>query len=869
MTTTAKYLSDYKTPDFTIDDVSLIVELEPQTTLVTSVLQIRRLNSEARELVLDGEELQLKSIELNGKALDKSAYEVSKTALTLFNMPEQAELKIITLTNPEANTSLEGLYLSDGAFCTQCEAEGFRKITYYLDRPDVLAKFTTQVIADSHQYPYLLSNGNEVARETLDDGRLAVTWFDPHPKPCYLFALVAGDFDVLNDSFTTASGRQVKLQLFVDKGNLDRADYAMESLKNSMKWDEEVYGLEYDLDIYMIVAVDFFNMGAMENKGLNVFNSKYVLANTQTATDKDFFGIESVIGHEYFHNWTGNRVTCRDWFQLSLKEGLTVFRDQCFSQDMTQSSVCRIEDVAVVRNHQFAEDSGPMAHPIRPKSVVEMNNFYTVTVYNKGAEVIRMMHTLLGKEGYRKGIDLYFERHDGQAVTCDDFVAAMEDANEFDLSRFRQWYEQAGTPEVSAASYYDEAQQTLTLKLSQQVPATADCKEKTHTHIPLRIGLYSQSGAQLVLKTDSVLTDGNVYSLVEPSAEIVFKNIQEQPVPTLLEGYSAPIKLAYDYSDAQLLTLMQHCPDGFTRWDSGQELLGRYIKALMSGEVTELPDVVCEAFVALAQNETVEPALKEQLLTLPPVAALVNELPGVEIHQLLTAREQIEAQLAQALLPVLPALYQALQQESYELNAVAMGERALRSCYLYWIAAGDKAQGSELAEAQYQAATNMTDRLAALQAANAHSLECREALMSDFYDTWNQDGLVMDKWLALQGSWDHDNCLEHLNAVTELPVFSLNNPNRTRSLLSGFAALNHRQFHALDGSGYRWLAEKIKALNGINPQIAARLITPLTQWKRYADCHAQPMRAELESIKAIANLSRDLQELIEKSLNQA
>ena len=866
MTAKAKHLSDYRTPDFTIDDVSLTVELEPNATKVTSVLHVRRLNPNARELVLDGEQLTLISLKLNGQSLADSEYQISETQLTMGVTSAQVELEIITLIDPKANTSLEGLYLSDGAFCTQCEAEGFRKITYYLDRPDVLAKFTTQVIADGSNYPYLLSNGNEVAQEQLADGRLAVTWFDPHPKPCYLFALVAGDFDVLNDEYTTVSGRKVLLRLFVDKGNLNRAGYAMESLKKSMQWDEEVYGLEYDLDIYMIVAVDFFNMGAMENKGLNVFNSKYVLANTQTATDQDFLGIESVIGHEYFHNWTGNRVTCRDWFQLSLKEGLTVFRDQCFSQDMTQSSVSRIDDVAVIRTHQFAEDSGPMAHPIRPQSVVEMNNFYTVTVYNKGAEVIRMLHTLLGRQGFRAGMDLYFERHDGQAVTCDDFVAAMEDANKFDLTRFRKWYEQAGTPVVEAQSEYDATHQTFTVKLSQKVPATADQADKQCTHIPLRNSLYSQVGERLALNTQAELTAGNVFSLVEQQAQITFKNLHEEPVITLLEDYSAPVKLVYDYSDSQLLVLMQHCPDGFTRWDAQQTLFTRYIKLVMLGEVADLPTHLCEAFIALAQDDSIEPALKERLLRLPSTAGLINELSPVQIHALLDAKDHVELQLAKALLPVMPALYQSCQQSHYELSAQAMGERALRSHCLYWIALANPEQGNELCLAQFNHATNMTDQLGALQAANAHSLSVRQQLMDAFYQNWQQDGLVMDKWLSLQGSWNNPGCLVNLKQTSELPVFTLNNPNRARSLISGFTAMNHRQFHAKDGSGYAWLASKIKQLNGINPQVAARLINPLTQWQRFTSSQGELMRAELEGIQTIDNLARDLEEIIGKSL---
>ncbi|MBW8190273.1 aminopeptidase N [Neiella marina] len=867
MTAKAKLLSDYRTPEYTIDQIALTIELKPNATKVTSRMRVARQGEHQNSLILDGEQLKLIAVSIDGCLLTSDQYSVTDTHLEISAVPANFELVTEVEIDPAGNTSLEGLYLSDGAFCTQCEAEGFRKITYYLDRPDVLARFTTTIIADANEYPHMLSNGNEIARETLADSRTAVTWQDPFPKPCYLFALVAGNFDVLEDTFTTMSGRSVALQLFVDKGNLDRADYAMVSLKNSMAWDEKVYGLEYDLDIYMIVAVDFFNMGAMENKGLNVFNSKYVLANQTSATDQDFNGIESVIGHEYFHNWTGNRVTCRDWFQLSLKEGLTVFRDQCFSEDMTGSSVNRIDDVAIIRSHQFSEDAGPMAHPIRPKSVIEMNNFYTVTVYNKGAEVIRMMHTLLGAAGFRKGMDLYFARHDGQAVTCDDFVQAMEDANDYDLGCFRVWYQQAGTPTVTVNDHFDPNTGEYVLELSQQTPATADEASKQATHIPLRIGLYSESGEALSLDTDAELTDGNVYSLVNDQATLIFRGLSTKPTPVLLKGYSAPIKLEFDYSNAQLITLMQHCEDGFSRWDAAQTLFARYIWRLADGETETLPDELIAAVIAVSKDKSIEPALKARLLQLPAVSSLLNQRDKIAIMPLLDAIETAHCQLADSLAGICTDLYESLRQADYQLNAQAAAKRALSATCLDWIAQSKPPVASELSLQLYNSSNNMTEQLNALKVANRHDLPIRQQLMDAFESRWSHDGLVMDKWLTLQGCWNSSVCTDNLAVVEQSQVFSLENPNRARSLISGFAAMNHRYFHAEDGRGYQWLADKIKKLNSINPQIAARLINPLTQWRRFEAPQGELMKQCLQGIYQLDNLSKDLQEIIGKSLD--
>ena len=571
----AKYRKDYQSPSHTISQIDLTFDLYDSASIITAVSSVKQ-ERDSSTLVLDGEGLKLVSVVVEGN--EWTQYELSETQLILNALPKDFTLTIVTEVNPEGNSALEGLYKSGGAFCTQCEAEGFRRITYYMDRPDVLAKFTTTVIADKAENPFLLSNGNRVDQGEAENGRHWVKWQDPHPKPAYLFALVAGDFDVLRDAYTTKSGRNVDLEIFVDKGNLDRANHAMVSLINSMKWDEERFNLEYDLDIYMIVAVDFFNMGAMENKGLNVFNSKFVLANDQTATDTDYLGIEAVIGHEYFHNWTGNRVTCRDWFQLSLKEGLTVFRDQEFSSDLGSRAVNRINNVRIIRGPQFAEDASPMSHPIRPEKVIEMNNFYTLTVYEKGSEVIRMIHTLLGEEGFQKGMKLYFERHDGTAATCEDFVAAMEDASGVDLSQFRLWYSQSGTPTLSVESHYDAEKKQYTLTTRQVTAPTHEQTEKQALHIPFDIELYTATGHVIELQRNGKSVH-NVLDVKEAEQTFVFENVSEQPIPSLLREFSAPVKLEYDYSDEELIFLMVNARNEFSRWDAGQMLLAKYIRS--------------------------------------------------------------------------------------------------------------------------------------------------------------------------------------------------------------------------------------------------------------------------------------------------
>ncbi|EGR1143854.1 TPA: aminopeptidase N [Vibrio parahaemolyticus] len=862
----AKYRKDYQAPSHTITDIDLTFDLYDNDTIVTALSKVVQ-KGESTTLELDGEGLELRSVKVNGE--DWAHHEVKEASLVLSDLPAEFELEIITKIDPEANTALEGLYKSGGAFCTQCEAEGFRRITYYLDRPDVLAKYTTKVIADKATYPYLLSNGNRIAQGEAENGRHWVQWQDPHPKPAYLFALVAGDFDVLRDKYTTMSGRNVDLEIFVDKGNLDRAGHAMTSLINSMKWDEERFGLEYDLDIYMIVAVDFFNMGAMENKGLNIFNSKFVLANDQTATDRDYLGIEAVIGHEYFHNWTGNRVTCRDWFQLSLKEGLTVFRDQEFSSDLGSRAVNRIDNVRIIRGPQFAEDASPMSHPIRPDKVIEMNNFYTLTVYEKGSEVIRMYHTLLGEEGFQKGMKLYFERHDGTAATCEDFVSAMEDATGVDLKQFRLWYSQSGTPTLRVNSEYNAEAKTYALTVEQFTEATQDQAEKQALHIPFDIELYDSKGQviPLIINGESV---HNVLDIKQDKQTFVFENVAEQPVPSLLREFSAPVKLEYDYSDAELIFLMKHATNDFARWDASQMLLAKYIRQnvnnVQTGSEVQLSEDLIDAFRGVLLDENLEPAFIAQVFSLPSINEITGWYKQIDVDAVDTVLNGITVSLSAALEDELSATYHTLKQAEYTIDHAAIGKRALRNQCLQFLAHTDK--GNTLVKAQYEAANNMTDTIAAMSAANSAQLECREELMADYSDKWKHDGLVMDKWFALQGTNPAEDALEKVKATMNHEAFSLKNPNRTRSLIGSFLAANPVRFHDKSGSGYQFAGEILRQLNDSNPQVASRMIDPLLKFRKYDEARQAMIRAELEKLKAMDNLAKDLFEKVTKALDE-
>ncbi|RDE72264.1 aminopeptidase N [Aggregatibacter segnis] len=864
----AKYRKDYQTPDFTVTDIYLDFQLEPEKTVVVATSQYQRLNKESTTLRLDGHDFQFSSIKLNGKPFSQYQQDSESLTLDLARVEaDQFELEITTILSPAANTSLQGLYQSGEAFCTQCEAEGFRQITYMLDRPDVLARYTTKITADKAKYPFLLSNGNHINSGDLEDGCHWVEWNDPFPKPSYLFALVAGDFDVLKDQFITKSGREVALELYVNRGNLDRADWAMQSLKRAMKWDEERFDLEYDLDIYMIVAVDFFNMGAMENKGLNIFNDKYVLANPQTATDDDYLAIESVIAHEYFHNWTGNRVTCRDWFQLSLKEGLTVFRDQEFSSDTGSRPVNRINNVKFLRTVQFAEDAGPMAHPIRPEKVIEMNNFYTVTVYEKGAEVIRMLHTLLGEEGFQKGMKLYIAENDGKAATCEDFVSAMERANNLDLTQFRRWYSQSGTPELTISDRYDEKNHVYQLQVSQLTPPTADQMEKVNLHIPLKIALYDEKGAAQTLYDGDGVVD-NVLNITQKDQTFEFHNIYTKPVPALLCDFSAPVKLDYDYSTSQLITLLKFAENGFIRWDAAQMLLAAELRRNVTLYQQEQPLALSAEIAAVLyqvlDNYQKDIELTSLILTLPKATEFAELFKTIDPDAISAAREFMAHTIADNLKELLLKTYNQIRLDDYQIHRQDIALRKLRNVCLSYLAYSNI--GNNLVNKHYTYSNNMTDTLAALTSATQAKLACRDGLLADFEQKWQHDGLVMDKWFALQATRPEENVLQNVMQLMDHPSFNFNNPNRVRSLIGAFAGQNLKAFHAIDGSGYRFLTDILIKLNKSNPQVASRLIEPLIRFARYDAQRQTLMKRALERISETEDLSRDLFEKIEKAL---
>jgi aminopeptidase N len=856
-----KFRSDYKSPDFTITTLDLDVTLHDHTTQVIATTHVERQGSHAAALVLDGESMVLKSVQINQQAVP---YEQNEHQLIISNVPDSFELCIVTEIDPAGNSALEGLYKSGPAFCTQCEAEGFRRITYYLDRPDVLARFTTKITGDKTLYPYMLSNGNCIAKGDNADGTHWVQWQDPFPKPCYLFALVAGNFDVLHDTFTTQSGRDVKLELFVDQGKKSRGEHAMECIKRSMAWDEKRFGLEYDLDIFMVVAVGFFNMGAMENKGLNIFNDKYVLADAESATDADYFDIERVIGHEYFHNWTGDRVTCRDWFQLSLKEGLTVFRDQEFSSDLGSRVINRIHNVKTIRGPQFAEDAGPMSHPIRPDAVMEMNNFYTVTVYEKGAEVIRMMHTLLGEDKFQAGMRLYFERHDGHAVTCDDFAQAMEDASGVDLTQFRRWYSQSGTPVLDVTDHYDAETQQYTLTVTQHTPATADQKEKLPLHIPLSVALYDQAGGYLGERYDQVL------NVKEASQTFTFDQIAEYPIVALLQDFSAPVRLNYDYADNDLLVLMQHCRNEFSRWDAAQMLINKYIRLnvahFQNQEALELPDVLLAAFADILNNRDWDKSLIAEMLRIPSELAMAELFDSIDVDAIHAVKTFIEKTIATRLHQLFLIAYANNRTSTYTLDPADVAKRDLVGVCLYYLALNGSGDDEALIMSHYRAADNMTDQLAAIHAAKQGQLSLLATMLAEFDAKWHKDGLVMDNWFRIQATSPAENCLKTVKSLLKHPSFSMQNPNRLRALIGTFSAANPNRFHAIDGSGYHFLAEILHELNTANPQVASRLITPMLQYRRYDPTRQALIRAELERFAARPDLSRDLYEKVTRAL---
>jgi len=868
------YRENYRPYAWLLDSVKLRFDIGPDSTRVASEFCMRS-NPGAEscnDLELFGQQMELVSVLLDNRELAPGDYSQDADRLLIHNAPDSFTLNIEVQIKPHENTALEGLYPSGDFLLTQCEAEGFRKITYFPDRPDVMTRFEVTIIADREIYPVLLSNGNAVASGELDDGRHWVRWEDPFAKPSYLFALVAGNLAHIEDHFMTRSGRDVTLRIYVEHENIDRCDHAMQSLINSMKWDEDRFGLEYDLDIYNIVATNDFNMGAMENKSLNIFNSKYVLARPDTATDFDYQGIEGVIGHEYFHNWTGNRVTCRDWFQLTLKEGLTVFRDQEFSSDMQSRAIKRIHDVRDLRSRQFPEDAGPMSHPIRPDQYIEVNNFYTMTVYQKGATIIRMYHTLLGEEGFQKGMKLYFERHVGQAVTCDDFLAAMADANSVDLERFSRWYGQSGTPEVTVSCEYDAERARFTLHLSQRTPPTNNQREKQALLIPFAVGLLSQSGKEYPLQLlgeESTTATSRLLLLEEEKQSFTFINIADEPVPSLLRDFSAPVKLRYSYSANDLTVLMTHDSDAFVRWEAAQllaqgEILGnqqRYAR----GEDMRLDQGLVDAFRALLEDRVSDPALLAEAMILPAEEYLAELMDLVDVDGIHAARCFVKSSLADALESGFRSRYEELNDgEPYDKSSASMARRSLKNVCLSYLQ--ETANGAELAEAQLGASDNMTDTLAALRGLVWADAAAAASALEAFEQRWKDDALVMDKWFMIQATKPGTETVTTVRALLEHDSFSISNPNKVRSLIGAFAMANPTGFHAVDGSGYGFHADQVIALDALNPQVAARMASAYNSWIRYDPSRRSMMTAELKRILAVDGLSPDVFEIVSKAL---
>lgn len=862
--------TDYTAPSYWIISTELSFELAAGDTRVTNTMQIKR-NADLpiTALELNGEGLLLESLQLDGEFLSNEQYALNNHALIISDVPAQFELTIITHIQPDQNTALEGLYISNDIFCTQCEANGFRHITYYLDRPDVMSLFRTKLIADKKRYPQLLSNGNLIEQGNLDDGRHFALWEDPFKKPCYLFAVVAGDLDCLEDHFITASGRHIVLRIFVEKGLRERCHHAMASLKQAMRWDEEKYGREYDLDIFMIVAVSDFNMGAMENKGLNIFNAKYILADPETATDADFDGIQVVVGHEYFHNWTGNRITCRDWFQLSLKEGLTVFRDQEFNADMTSHAIARIDDAMLLQAAQFPEDAGPLAHPVRPDAYIEVNNLYTATVYNKGAELIRMMQTLLTPAGFRKGMDLYFERHDGQAVTCDDYVQALADANDVDLGQFKLWYSQAGTPTLTVTSAYHPTTQKFEVTLTQNCPATPNQLEKSPMHIPVKIALLAETGEKFLLNDDK---DEVILELKQATQTFTFSNIDTVPVLSILRHFSAPVKLKYQRCLDDYYVLLKHDDDAFNRWQAAQELAHHALDELMhsyqTAQLYRLDERYIDALIHALTHHAADPALCARILTLPSLQQISERFThDMPVEAITITRANLRETLAIRLYDHLLTTYHQLNQTvPYQFNALETGRRSLKNTCLYYLVHSDNAQGLALAVDQYHSANNMTDRLAALSCVVNCENDARSLLLKDFYLRWQQDSLVLDKWFTLQATSELVDALDNVKKLLNHPAFSYTNPNKVRALIGAFANNNFAHFNAMDGSGYFFLAEQVCILDKINPQIAARLVTPLTHWQPHQGLRQDLIHDALRRILEEPELSNNVYEIVSKSL---
>jgi aminopeptidase N len=865
------YRKDYQQPNYWAENISLGFLIENEYTRVKSNTRYKKNNSrDSNNLVLHGVDLELEKIEINGQPLNNSDYLIEGELLTIHNTPNEFELLIENKIYPAQNTALEGLYQSGNFFLTQCEAEGFRKITYFQDRPDVMATYDVTLVADKANFPILLSNGNKVSEGDLTGGKHYVKWADPHPKPSYLFALVAGDLAYIEDKYTTIEGNDVVLRIYVEKENLDSCQYAMDSLIRSMKWDEEKFGLAYDLSIYNIVATNDFNMGAMENKGLNIFNSKYVLAKPETATDNDFIGVEAVIGHEYFHNWTGNRVTCQDWFQLSLKEGLTVYRDQKFTSDMQSAAVKRIEDVRYLKAAQFAEDSGPMSHPIRPDSFIEINNFYTLTVYEKGAEVVGMYRTLLGEVGFRKGIDMYFKRHDGQAVTCDDFRKAMADANLVELEQFELWYSQNGTPQVKVNEHFNQETNSYELSFKQKAPKNVDKKHWKAMHIPVKLALFDSQGHQLNLDSES--NKETVIELTKMKQTFSFEGFEKKPIASIFRGFSAPVTVKFKRNDAELVHLMSFDTDSFNRWDASQIISEKVIleayKKLCKGQNPECPEFYIKAISAVLTDSTTDPSLLAEALSLPSLKGLMTPMQKINIHLLNQARDFIKKTLADCLeIEFLSVYNQNFIEGPYQVKSEDIARRSLKNTCLSYLMCTTNPDIARLCKQQYQMANNMTDAISALTLYIHHEFDGYRDILNDFYLKWKDNALVMDKWFIMQATSPASSTLENVKELMNHECFSIKNPNKVRSLIGAFASANLINFHREDGKGYEFLADQVITLNQLNPQVASRMVSLFNSWKQFIKPTRSSMKKQLERIFKTEKLSPDVYEIVEKTLS--
>lgn len=869
------YRKDYQVPVYLVDEVSLYFDLHDDETIVKSSLQVRRNNlshDPNNVLELNGNELILASVTLDGALLSKSQYQLSKDKLTIPDVPDNFVLEIVTKIFPQKNTALSGLYCSNGIYCTQCEPQGFRRITYYLDHPDVLARYTTTIEADKEKYPLLLSNGNIIDLGELDNGRHWVKWQDPFRKPSYLFALVAGDFDVLIDRYTTVSGRDVDLRIYVEKGHGEEIHYAMHSLKEAMRWDEKTYGREYDLNIYMIVAISDFNAGAMENKGLNIFNTKCILAKPETAADDDFIYITAIIGHEYFHNWSGNRVTCRDWFQLSLKEGLTIFREQSFMEDTFSKAVMRIRDVTVLREVQFPEDAGPLAHSVRPESYIEINNFYTTTVYHKGAEVLRMLRTMLGNELFRKGMDLYFARFDGQAVTIDDYVKTMEEVSNSDLTQFRLWYSQAGTPVIKVIEDYDSINKVYTLTFTEIIEPTPGQPTKEPMLIPIRMGLIDHEGKPMELFIEDKSYGNETVILLKDHSQIFrFQKVTSTPIPSLLRGFSAPVILNFSYKDSDLLFLYKHDPDHFNRFEAGQKYMLRVLLNLArdysQGNPLTLGPELPESFRYLMQHENEDKYLLAEMLTIPSEKYVGEQMEVIDVTAIHAAREFVVLELAKQLENEFLANYQQYHDgANNKFDMSHVGTRKFKNMCLAYLMKLNKY--AELGFNQFNAAlkVNMADTQAALVALASIDTPLKADALQKFYDSYKDDALVVDKWFAIQAASKLPNTLGQVKKLTRHPAFDIKNPNKVYALIRTFTSRNAVNFHTESGEGYAFLRDIVQQLDKINPQIAARMVDPLTRWQRYDKERKRLMREQLEVLLQDKKISSDLYELVTKSL---